>query len=102
MKKLFLIIGVLLAALLFLEGLLRVWKPPIFDQPSPAGLFVEDAALGYRLAKSFQGDFIRSFSQPMESVSLRRPSLDDVFLHLTGHDIEAAEAIADVDAGVAS
>ncbi len=49
--------------------------------------------------EAFLPDFIRSFSQSMNSVSLRRLSLD-VFLHLTGHDIEDADAVSDVDAGV--
>jgi ABC-2 type transport system ATP-binding protein len=33
-------------------------------------------------------DFVRSFGQPLKAVSLRRPTLDDVFLHLTGHAAE--------------
>jgi ABC-2 type transport system ATP-binding protein len=37
--------------------------------------------------EAFLPDFVRSFSQPMESVALRRPTLDDVFLHLTGREI---------------
>ena len=34
---------------------------------------------------------MRSFPQPIETISLSRPSLDDVFLTLTGHEIRDAE-----------
>ena len=64
-------------------------------QPTVDGARVRFSVAG---GEKFLPDFIRSFSQPMESVSLRRPSLDDVFLRLTGHDIEAADAGTDVDA----
>jgi ABC-2 type transport system ATP-binding protein len=37
--------------------------------------------------EAFLPDFVRGFSQPIESIGLRRPTLDDVFLHLTGHEI---------------
>jgi ABC-2 type transport system ATP-binding protein len=41
--------------------------------------------------ESFLPEFVRSFSQPMTSVALRRPTLDDVFLHLTGREIRDEE-----------
>jgi ABC-2 type transport system ATP-binding protein len=41
--------------------------------------------------ESFLPEFVRSFSQPMTSVALRRPTLDDVFLQLTGHEIRDEE-----------
>ena len=41
--------------------------------------------------ESFLPDFVRSFSQPLDAISLRRPTLDDVFLHLTGHEIRDGE-----------
>jgi ABC-2 type transport system ATP-binding protein len=37
--------------------------------------------------ESFLPEFVRSFGQPMEAIGLRRPTLDDVFLHLTGREI---------------
>jgi ABC-2 type transport system ATP-binding protein len=37
--------------------------------------------------ESFLPEFVRSFDQPMEAIGLRRPTLDDVFLHLTGREI---------------
>jgi len=42
----------------------------------------------------FLPDFVRNSSQRMQSISVRRPTLDDVFLKLTGHAIrnEAADA----------
>ena len=41
--------------------------------------------------ESFLPDFVRNFSQPLEAISLRRPTLDDVFLHLTGRAIRDGE-----------
>jgi ABC-2 type transport system ATP-binding protein len=37
--------------------------------------------------EAFLPSFVRSFTQPLQAVGLRRPTLDDVFLHLTGHAI---------------
>jgi hypothetical protein len=37
--------------------------------------------------EAFLPEFVRTFGQPMEAIGLRRPTLDDVFLHLTGHEI---------------
>jgi len=37
--------------------------------------------------EAFLPDFVRGFSQPMQAVGVRRPTLDDVFLHLTGREI---------------
>jgi len=34
---------------------------------------------------------VRNFSRPLQSVGLRRPTLDDVFLSLTGHEIRDSE-----------
>jgi ABC-2 type transport system ATP-binding protein len=39
----------------------------------------------------FLPDFVRSFSQPLNSVTVRQPTLDDVFLHLTGREIRDSE-----------
>jgi ABC-2 type transport system ATP-binding protein len=41
--------------------------------------------------EAFLPDFVRSFGPPLESISLRRPTLDDVFLHLTGREIRDGE-----------
>jgi ABC-2 type transport system ATP-binding protein len=35
---------------------------------------------------------VRELPVPVETVTLRRPSLDDVFLKLTGHGIREEEA----------
>ena len=40
----------------------------------------------------FLPEFMRTFSVPIKSVSLRRPTLDDVFLKLTGRAIREQEA----------
>jgi len=37
--------------------------------------------------EAFLPEFIRTFAQPLRAVGLRRPTLDDVFLDLTGHEI---------------
>ncbi|MGH2488602.1 MAG: ABC transporter ATP-binding protein, partial [Candidatus Limnocylindria bacterium] len=39
----------------------------------------------------FLPEFVRTFSQPLESVTVRQPTLDDVFLHLTGREIRDSE-----------
>jgi ABC-2 type transport system ATP-binding protein len=39
----------------------------------------------------FLPDFVKTFSQPLASVSVREPTLDDVFLHLTGREIRDSE-----------
>jgi ABC-2 type transport system ATP-binding protein len=40
---------------------------------------------------TFLPDFVRSFPHQLQSVSLERPSLEDVFITLTGHEIRDAE-----------
>ena len=40
---------------------------------------------------AFLPEFVRSFPLPITTISLGRPSLDDVFLTLTGHEIRDAE-----------
>jgi ABC-2 type transport system ATP-binding protein len=39
----------------------------------------------------FLPDFVKTFSQPLTSVTVREPTLDDVFLHLTGREIRDSE-----------
>ena len=41
--------------------------------------------------ETFLPEFVRSFGQPLESIGLSRPTLDDVFLTLTGHEIRDEE-----------
>jgi ABC-2 type transport system ATP-binding protein len=41
--------------------------------------------------EQFLPDFVREFPQRLLSVGLRRPTLEDVFLSLTGHEIRDAE-----------
>jgi ABC-2 type transport system ATP-binding protein len=52
-----------------------------------------DGSIRFHVAKgdAFLPEFIRSFPHPIQTVSLSRPSLDDVFLTLTGHEIRDAE-----------
>jgi len=54
---------------------------------------VQDGVVRFHVphGETFLPEFVRSFSQPLQSVSLRRPSLDDVFLTLTGHEIRDEE-----------
>jgi ABC-2 type transport system ATP-binding protein len=40
--------------------------------------------------EAFLPEFVRSFGRPIEAIGLRRPTLDDVFLHLTGREIRDA------------
>jgi ABC-2 type transport system ATP-binding protein len=37
--------------------------------------------------EAFLPGFVRAFDQPLDAISLRRPTLDDVFLELTGREI---------------
>lgn len=41
--------------------------------------------------ETFLPDFIRQFDHPLISIGLRRPTLDDVFLNLTGREIREEE-----------
>jgi ABC-2 type transport system ATP-binding protein len=41
--------------------------------------------------EEFLPEFVKSFSYPLQSISVRRPTLDDVFLHLTGREIRDSE-----------
>jgi ABC-2 type transport system ATP-binding protein len=55
---------------------------------------VSDDAVSFQVpaGEAFLPDFVRSFGQPMLAVGLRRPTLDDVFLQLTGREIRDGEA----------
>jgi ABC-2 type transport system ATP-binding protein len=52
-----------------------------------------DGSIRFHVAQgdTFLPEFVRSFPQPIQTVSLSRPSLDDVFLTLTGREIRDAE-----------
>jgi ABC-2 type transport system ATP-binding protein len=54
---------------------------------------VEDGTVSFQVpgGEAFLPDFVRSFGQPMEAIGLRRPTLDDVFMHLTGREIRDPE-----------
>ncbi len=41
--------------------------------------------------EEFLPAFIRSFGPTLTSISVRRPTLEDVFIDLTGHEIRDAE-----------
>src|SRR5262249_44137184 len=41
--------------------------------------------------ETFLPEFVRSFGHPLEAISVRRPTLDDVFLSLTGRAIRDSE-----------
>jgi ABC-2 type transport system ATP-binding protein len=48
-----------------------------------------DGAVSFQVpaGEAFLPEFVRTFGQPMEAIGLRRPTLDDVFLHLTGREM---------------
>jgi ABC-2 type transport system ATP-binding protein len=54
---------------------------------------VRDGKVSFSVSNgaNFLPDFVRSFSQPLQSVTVREPTLDDVFLHLTGREIRDSE-----------
>jgi ABC-2 type transport system ATP-binding protein len=47
--------------------------------------------------EAFLPEFVRGFDQPMEAIGLRRPTLDDVFLNLTGREIRDPEEDAQAE-----
>jgi ABC-2 type transport system ATP-binding protein len=50
---------------------------------------IADGTVSFRVSggEAFLPSFVRSFGHPLEAIGLRRPTLDDVFLHLTGRQI---------------
>ncbi len=50
---------------------------------------VTDGTVSFQVqaGEAFLPELVRGLDQPLEAISLRRPTLDDVFLHLTGHEI---------------
>jgi len=50
---------------------------------------IRDGTVSFNVSHGaeFLPDFVKTFGQPLESVSVRQPTLDDVFLHLTGREI---------------
>jgi ABC-2 type transport system ATP-binding protein len=54
---------------------------------------VRDGTVSFTVSNGpeFLPEFVRSFSQPLASVTVRQPTLDDVFLHLTGREIRDEE-----------
>ncbi len=54
---------------------------------------IQDGHVRFQVAsgEQFLPDFVREFPQRLLSVGLRRPTLEDVFLSLTGHEIRDAE-----------
>ena len=54
---------------------------------------LQDGIVRFHVAsgETFLPDFVRTFPQPLLSIGLRRPTLDDVFLSLTGREIRDAE-----------
>jgi ABC-2 type transport system ATP-binding protein len=55
---------------------------------------VRDGAISFHVAngEEFLPDFVRGFPRPLHSIGVHRPTLDDVFLHLTGRAIRDHEA----------
>jgi ABC-2 type transport system ATP-binding protein len=50
---------------------------------------VTDGTVSFQVpeGEAFLPGFVRSFGQPLDAINLRRPTLDDVFLELTGREI---------------
>jgi ABC-2 type transport system ATP-binding protein len=50
---------------------------------------VADGTVSFQVpaGETFLPKLVRGLDQPLEAISLRRPTLDEVFLHLTGHEI---------------
>jgi len=54
---------------------------------------IRDSTVSFHVegGETFLPEFVRSFDRPIQSIGLRRPTLDDVFLHLTGREIRDSE-----------
>ena len=54
---------------------------------------VADRTVSFQVSagETFLPEFVRSFGHPLEAISVRRPTLDDVFLSLTGRAIRDSE-----------
>jgi ABC-2 type transport system ATP-binding protein len=54
---------------------------------------VKDGTVRFHVTEGnkFLVDFVRSFPHQLQTVSLERPTLDDVFITLTGHEIRDSE-----------
>jgi ABC-2 type transport system ATP-binding protein len=55
---------------------------------------VDDGTISFQVegGEAFLPDFVRSFGRPIDAIGLRRPTLDDAFLHLTGREIRDADS----------
>jgi len=66
---------------------------------------IRDDTVSFSVARGeeFLPEFVKTFGQPLQSIALRRPTLDDVFLHLTGREIrdEGLDAQAQLLQGMA-
>jgi ABC-2 type transport system ATP-binding protein len=54
---------------------------------------IVDGTVSFQVSagEAFLPEFVRGFGQPMEAIGLRRPTLDDVFLNLTGREIRESD-----------
>ena len=55
--------------------------------------FIVDGTVSFQVpaGEAFLPEFVRGFGQPLDAIGLRRPTLDDVFLNLTGREIRDSE-----------
>ena len=53
---------------------------------------VSDGSVSFQVSAggAFLPGFVRTFGQPLDAINVRRPTLDDVFLELTGREIRDA------------
>jgi ABC-2 type transport system ATP-binding protein len=53
---------------------------------------IADGTISFQVqgGEAFLPEFVRTFGRPIDAIGLRRPTLDDVFLHLTGREIRDA------------
>ena len=79
------------------EALLRSCSPEVHVEPGARRLTAQASGLA---DMTRVGALLAESRIEVDDLGLKRPSLDDVFLHLTGHRAEEADAAAD-DAGEA-
>jgi ABC-2 type transport system ATP-binding protein len=79
------------------EALVRRCSPEVHVEPISRRITAQASGLGdvTRIAQLFEQNALA-----VDDLGLKRPSLDDVFLHLTGHRAESEPAVDDQESAL--
>jgi ABC-2 type transport system ATP-binding protein len=66
--------------------------PGVETRPGPDGHLIAETAQGDRFIPQMMELFSRAPAIPVDGITVSRPTLEDVFIKLTGHGIRGAEA----------